>query len=127
MEVKLGQIYAARDALQKLADLKTLPGLVTYEVSKMIALLIPELNHFEKTREALVEKYGEVDEKLNQKKVKPENMVDFSKELSEISTKDVVINREKVLLPSSIEGFSASEFLLLDHFFGVKDDQEKKD
>ncbi len=102
MKVKNGDIFMAREPLQKLMGIK-LPVKASYQVAKLANKLNEQLKIIDAVRNGLIKNYGKTDEK-GQARVAPED-VGFQKfvdEFSELLEQEVEVVFEKIKLPEKV-------------------------
>ena len=101
MQIKLRDIVAAREALQRLARLE-LRASVAFQVAQLLQQIEPHLANFEQQRQALVRKLGETTQG-DQIVVPPERREQFEAEFNELL--DLEIELTHLLDPATlIEG-----------------------
>ena len=120
MKLTNGEIYNAREALEKLTQAK-LPLRASYELAMMATKLRNQIMVIEKLRLGLLQTYGDKDgDNPNQLKINPqsEKFPQFAKELGELMTIEVDIDIEAVTLPDTLEVEPAT-LMALDKFIKV--------
>ncbi len=102
MRVKNGDIFLAREPLQKLMEVK-LPVKASYQVAKLANKLNEQLKVIDVVRNGLIKNYGETDER-GQGSIKQDspNFQKFVDEFSELLEQEVEIVFEKVKLPEKV-------------------------
>jgi len=125
MKLLNGEIFDAREPLQKLAN-KELPVKVAYDLAKMVNKLNEELKAIDEVRNGLVKKYGEVDkESSGQISIKPEsgNYSKFVEGITELMNQEVEVVIGKVKLPQEVDGITLqiepSVLMALEKFIDV--------
>lgn len=104
MNLNNGEIFAAREPLQKLLQEK-FPVKVAYGLAKMANKLNDQLKVIDEVRNGLIKTYGEPDkDNPQQLRVNPEgeNMGKFVEELNELFNQEVEVVFEKVKLPEKV-------------------------
>ena len=94
MKIKLNEILLAKPGFEELIENKDIPILMSYRLNKLIPQLNKELESFEKAKEDLFKKYGELQTKEDDKSVyeiKPENTSIFYNELSTLANEEITI------------------------------------
>ncbi len=119
MKLKNGEIYNARDPLQKLMEQK-FPVKISYGLAKLANKLNPELKAIEDVKNGLIRKYGASDEKGNVS-VKPEqeNWGKFIDEFAELMETDVEVVFEKVKISDTGLEIEPSILMALEKFIEV--------
>ena len=97
--MKLGQIFQARPALNKLAE-KELSPKYLYKVSKMLAKVNKELQFIDENRNKLIQELG-YEVKEGEWKVKDENLQEFIKRFNEILDIDSETDITVVQIPTT--------------------------
>ena len=102
MKLTNGQIFGAREPLQKLAQEK-LPVKTSWGLAKLTLKLNDPLKAIEETRNGLVKKYGEKEENGNVRvKQDGANWEKFIEEFNELMEQTVEIVFDKVKLPEKV-------------------------
>jgi len=108
MKLKNGEIFNAREPLQKLIEEK-FPVKVSYGLAKLTNKLNEQLKVIEEVRQGLIKTYGEADtENPQQIRVnqESENFPKFVSELNELFDQEVEVVFDKVTLPEMVDGKS---------------------
>lgn len=114
MKTTLITLVNSQEVFSTLLDAK-LPVKTAYKLQKIAKLVGPEIQQYEEFRTKLIkEKYGEqVGENWQ---VKPEQIADFAKDLSEVLSVEVNVDYDKITLPEdyvvSTRDLSLLEWLL---------------
>jgi len=114
MIARLGELWGAKDVLQKLAKTK-FKAKVSYKLMKVIDQANKEFEPFSKVRMELFTKYGE--KKDDTITIKPENIEQFSNEMSELEATEVEIKFSISLEEIAEAELTPSELYLLDFMF----------
>lgn len=114
MKARLGELWASREILQKLATMK-FKAKTAYKIMKIIDQANKEYEPFSKVRLELFEKYGEKDG--DNITVKPENLEVFGKEMSDLEETEVEIKFNVSLEEIADAMLTPSELYLLDYMF----------
>jgi hypothetical protein len=102
MKVLNGQIFQAREPLQKLSGEK-LPVKASWGLAKLSLKLNEQLKAIDEVRNGLINKYGVADEKGNVSvKQDTPNWNKFVEEFNELMMQEVEIVFEKVKLPEKV-------------------------
>ena len=104
MKLNNGDIFGAREPLQKLIEQK-FPVMVSYKLSKLVTKLSEQLKVIEEVRNGLIKTYGEADkDNPQQVRVDPssENFGKFAAEFNELMSQEVEVVFEKVKLPEKV-------------------------
>jgi hypothetical protein len=117
MKVALSSIVNSQQAIQHLLA-EHLPVKLSYRLSKLVRKFAPEIEEFNKARDALLKEYGEQVEKGWQ--IKPENMEKFVTELNGILVEEVELECQMLSLddlasitpPPTGKDIQALEFLI---------------
>lgn len=102
MELTNGEIWLAKEPLNKLADMK-LPVKTAYAIAKMASKLNDQLQVIEAVRIGLIRKYGVQEGKNWNVKEDSENWPKFMNDFDELMKQKVEVVVEKVKLPDNIE------------------------
>ena len=103
MKLTNGEIYSAKEPLQKLAT-ERFPVKVSYALAKIVATLDGPLGLIEQVREKLIRSYGAVSpDDPTQIAVTPENIPQFAAEVGELMQQEVELDIEPVTLPETLE------------------------
>uniref|UniRef100_A0A6M3KAK7 Uncharacterized protein n=1 Tax=viral metagenome TaxID=1070528 RepID=A0A6M3KAK7_9ZZZZ len=102
MKLKNGDIFLAREPLQKLMAIK-LPVRASYQVAKLASKLNEQLKVIDDVRNGLIKNYGEKGDR-GQMEIKPEspNFQKFVDEFTELLDQDVEMVIEKIKLPEKV-------------------------
>ncbi|QNO14916.1 hypothetical protein HYG86_09090 [Alkalicella caledoniensis] len=101
IEIRLGELKGILEGLQVLIE-KEIPIKVSYRISKMVKKVVEEYNLFEESRQKLLEKHGEKDEKGQL--ISKEGMVvfkdaeEFHKEFHSLSNTDIELDIKSLKL-----------------------------
>ena len=126
--VKIADIVNGTEALQKLVNAE-LKAKLAWKVSKLLKLADQEIQTFNETRMDLIRKFGEKDENgeliTDEKgncKIPPENLQDFSSELSDLLNSEVELNANKIDI-EELENvnFTPGEITLLEPFVNFEE------
>lgn len=101
MKLKNWEIYGTRDALTKLIGMK-LPVKASWQVSKLVQVLNPELAVIDEERNKLVKEYGEGEGNKVTVKQDSENWQKFLDEVGELMQQEIDIEFTKVRIPEKI-------------------------
>ncbi len=102
MELLNADIYASRDALQKLAE-KELPIAVSFQLARLIIEVQPTLTAIETLRYKLVKQWGTADEDNPGKIQVPEDKLsDFNNTFDELLGQSVEYDIDKIKLPENV-------------------------
>ena len=104
MKLNNGEIFAAREPLQKLMEIK-LPVKASLGVAKLANKLNEKLKVIEEVRNGLVKTYGEKDPANPQQfRVSPENekFAKFAEELEELFAQEEEVVFDKIKLPEKV-------------------------
>lgn len=104
MEISNGEIWMAKPALDKLAELK-IPVRVSLEIARLGIKLNDLFNPVEKVRIKLVQQYGEKDGKgnISTLNASEENKILFNKAFDELMTEKVELEfKNKIKLPEKV-------------------------
>ena len=121
MKLTNGEIYNAREALEKLTQAK-LPLRASYDLAVMATKLRNQLMVIEKIRLDLLQTYGDKDEnRPNHLSIIPqsEKFPQFAEELGKLMTIEVDIDIEAVTLPDTLE-IEPATLMALDKFIKVE-------
>ena len=102
MKVLNGQIFQAKEPLQKLSQEK-LPVKTSWGLAKLTIKLNDQWKAIDEVRNGLIKKYGTADDKGNiSVKQDSENWTKFVEEFSELMMQEVEIVFDKVKLPEKV-------------------------
>ncbi len=120
MDVKNGEIFLAREPLQKLMEVK-LPVKASYQVAKLANKFNEQLKVIDEVRNNLIRNYGEKDDK-GQTVVKQEspNFQKFVEEFTELLDQEVEIIVEKIRLPEKVMSTCDSCHHNMDRLFEIE-------
>lgn len=121
MKISLGQIKLSEQALVRLSN-EALPIQIAFQVSRLIRQLGPELQNLENQRLKLVHKYGQTDTDSGQTTVPPENIPQFTEEMTPLLDTLIQIDFEKIPLskfPEEVK-LSSTDLLALEAFLEYK-------
>ena len=118
MKLTNGEIFGAREPLQKLMEEK-LPVKVAYGLAKIAHKVDEQLKVIEQVRQGLIKTYGK--EEKGQIKVDPEseNFQKFVEEFNELMEQEVEMVFTKVTLPETLE-IEPQALMALEKFVDVK-------
>ncbi len=130
---KLMQVATGEDApLGALANNKDFSIKRNFTIVRLVEKLDPEVKALGKSRETIITKYGEKNEK-GQTSVQPfvgegedakpnPQWEPFVKEMNELMDTEIEIDVEPVALPGNVVGVTAQELLVLGPFVTLEDD-----
>ena len=102
MKLTNGDVFLSREPLQKLLDQK-FPVMVSYKLGKLANKLSEQFKVIEDSRNGLIKKYGEKDDKGNLTvKQEGEKWEKFVAEFNELMAHEEEIVIEKVRLPEKV-------------------------
>ena len=104
MKLNNGDIFMAREPLQKLMEQK-FPVMVSYKLAKLIGKLNEQLKVIDDVRNGLIRTYGKADKDNPQQISVPQDGKDFPKFMEEFATlmgQEVEIVIDKVKLPEKV-------------------------
>lgn len=104
MKLTNGDIYAAREPLKVLLDMR-FPVAVSYKLAKLAAKVNEQLGTIEATRNGLVNRYGTTNDKgqVSVERDSP-NFEKFAADFNDLMSIDVELVIEKVKLPEEVDG-----------------------
>jgi hypothetical protein len=120
IRITLKDLLEAQPALQRLAA-ERLPVRLAYNVARMLKALQPDIDEFVKQRNELVKKYGATRPATEAEKpthgpevteVIAANFLEFKRELDELTTVEIVVDRAPLAL-DDVEKISAADLLAL--------------
>jgi len=98
MKVVLNDLLVSKPGFTEFLENKEIPILISYRVNKLIDEINPELERFEKTKNELINKYGEEKKKKDSEEtyveVKPENIQTFFTEMEALSKEEITLKYE---------------------------------
>lgn len=107
MELLNADVYASREALQKLAD-KELPIAISFQLARLIIAVQPTLTAIETLRYKLVKQWGTADEDNPGKIQVPEDKLsDFNNVFDELLGQSVEYDIDKIKLPETVSSTCA--------------------
>ena len=104
MKLNNGEIFMAREPLQKLMEQK-FPVMVSYKLAKMTSKLNEQLKVIDEVRNGLIKTYGKADKDNPQQISVPQDSRGFSKFMEEFGTlmnEEVEVVFDKVKLPEKV-------------------------
>lgn len=104
MKLNNGEIFVAREPLQKLMEQK-FPVMVSYKLAKMVSKLNEQMKVIDDVRNGLIRTYGKPDKENPQQIAVPTDSKDYPKfieEFNELMTQEVEIVFDKVKLPEKV-------------------------
>ena len=104
MKLNNGEIFMAREPLQKLMEQK-FPVMVSYKLAKMVSKLNEQQKVIDDVRNGLIRTYGKPDKDNPQQIAVPPESKDFDKfvgEMNELFAQEVEIVSDKVKLPEKV-------------------------
>ena len=112
IQITLGELFAARQSLDKLFTLD-LPIRSSVTLSKTMKAVRSELEIFDEKRVALIKKYGKIDPVTGNGTVEPENAEKFNTAYKELIDIKVELTVTRITLASFGEGAKLSAFDLV--------------
>ncbi len=127
MEISVGKLYQAKDALYRLGELK-LPMSKSYKISKLIKKCSDELQIIEEKRTTLIKELGiESKDNVDQFIIPEENKVNYFKQIEELGNININLDFEKMQIneiATSTSGqeieISPNDLVLLEPFFSLE-------
>lgn len=115
MKLTLQEILNVNEGLKQIAG-KELPSKLSYSLGRLQMKITEPLQVFDKTRNGLIKKYGELQEDKTTK-VKDENMEKFISELNEVlkTEENIEFNPINISLFDG-QSFSKEFFIVMDKF-----------
>jgi len=104
MKLNNGEIFMAREPLQKLMEQK-FPVMVSYKLAKMVGKLNEPLKVIDEVRNGLIKTYGDADKDNPQQITVPQDSKEFPKFMEEFATlmnQEVEVAFDKVKLPEKV-------------------------
>ena len=104
MKLNNGEIFVAREPLQKLMEQK-FPVMVSYKLAKMVSKLNEQMKVIDDVRNGLIRTYGKPDKDNPQQIAVPPGSKDFAKfigEVNELFSQEVEVVFDKVKLPEKV-------------------------
>ena len=104
MKLNNGEIFMAREPLQKLMEQK-FPVMVSYKLAKMVGKLNEPLKVIDEVRNGLIKTYGKADKDNPQQLTVAQDSKEFPKFMEEFATlmnQEVEVVFEKVKLPEKV-------------------------
>ena len=106
MKLSNGEIFVAREPLQKLMEQK-FPVMVSYKLAKMVSKLNEQMKVIDDVRNGLIRTYGKPDKNNPQQITVPPESKDLAKfagEMNELLSQEVEVVFDKVKLPEKVAG-----------------------
>ncbi len=102
MKIKVGELLAKRESIEKLVDTKT-PAVVSFKLAKIVRVVNEELTTFDKTKNDLVKKYSKEknDEGEDFITVDSPEMDEFMKEFDPLVNSEVELEFTPITLKAS--------------------------
>ncbi len=107
MKLLNGEIFSAKEPLEKLLDIGEMPIEVSYKLAKMANKLNEQFNIIEQVRLGLIRKHGEVNKEDPDQIVvnrKSEKYPKFVGELTELMNQEEEVVIEVVKIPKEVDG-----------------------
>lgn len=119
MKLKLGELYAAWPALDKLSKTEHLAAKYAYRVGALKKEIAGRLEEFEKARAGLVERFAQKDEKGQPKRTEKGDaflLADakgFEKEFKDLCDEEVIVKYEALVMPPENTGLTGDDYAAL--------------
>ncbi len=126
--VTIAQLLNSIDVLQKLAKMQ-LKAKLAWSVARLLKAADAEIQDFNNTRLDLIRKYGEKDEneqlitdENGNCKIKPDEISNFTNELTEVTASEIEINANKIHI-NDIENldFTPADMAALETFIDFEE------
>jgi len=99
MKIKVNKLLKMKPVIEKIIKLD-IPVMAAWDLMKIVKDLDTELEIYSKARKKLFNKYGEVDEKTKNQKIKEDKVEDFKKDIEELLNKEIEIKTKKIKISS---------------------------